>query len=415
MISFRPPFSRFTRTCLLGGLLLSSLAFASSARAAELTPQCALRVEGKNLVDATGKTVVLRGVNIGGWLVTEGWMNGQTDSGDRWAIEQLEARFGTEKADTLMNAWFDNWFTTKDLDVIESWNFNLIRVPFGYRTLQNADGSWKRNAQGEIDFARMDWVVREAAKRGIYVIFDFHIWPGQKANYGNISRLNPAAVAERAQVAEIWSEVAKHYRGNATIAGFDVINEPEGSPNDTLQRVMLEAIRAQDSDRIVIGESQSYANFKDPYWKNTMYSAHYPGDDIQGSETGKIEGSATEKIKKWEQAVGIAANPAVQVPVFIGELKAPQDNAESAQQYVAALNKRGWSWAVWTYKTVDMGGWGAFNYYTEMRYDLSKDSYESLLDKWSNGLIQWQDPTKPKNFYWNDWWIEGFKKGASAK
>lgn len=31
-----------------------------------------------------------------------------------------------------------------------------------------------------------------------------------------------------------------------------------------------------------------------------------------------------------------------------------------------------------------------------LRYDLSKDSYQSILDKWTNGLRQWQQPDKAK-------------------
>jgi len=115
-----------------------------------------LQTRGRELVNRDGKVVRLRGVNIGGWLVTEAWMNGQTDDGKRTALEGLEARFGAAKAAALMKAWQDNWFTAKDLDLIGSWGFNLIRVPFSYRNLQSADGTWRRKADGEIDFSRFD-------------------------------------------------------------------------------------------------------------------------------------------------------------------------------------------------------------------------------------------------------------------
>ncbi|MCI0694576.1 hypothetical protein L0337_21530 [candidate division KSB1 bacterium] len=33
-----------------------------------------LRAEGKDIVDANGKPVLLRGIGLGGWLVPEGYM-----------------------------------------------------------------------------------------------------------------------------------------------------------------------------------------------------------------------------------------------------------------------------------------------------------------------------------------------------
>ena len=383
---------------------------AKSQAIISLTPASYLHTRGKDIVDRTGRVVRLRGVNIGGWLVTEGWMCGQRDTSssvdiERGALEQLEKRFGPEKAATLMNAWYDHWFTTNDLDLIQSWGFNVIRVPFGYRNLQDASGNWKRDALGNIDFSRMDWVAREAAKRGIYVIFDLHVWPRQlekdndgsphRWHYGLPSRWSEEGKAVRVKMALLWGEVAKHFKGNAAVAAFDVINEPEGSPRNAPQHAFADAIWAQDPERMIIVETTGYENTPKEFPKNTVYSDHYVFKDQ----------ASFEKYRS-----SLKAHPEVHVPLFLGEMKARQDTAESARWMAEMMNQEGWDWTIWTYKAVNLGGWAGFNYNDELHYDLSKDSYESILDKWTHGLSQWQDRAKPKNYYLNQWWIDGYKQ-----
>jgi aryl-phospho-beta-D-glucosidase BglC (GH1 family) len=64
----------------------------------------------------------------------------------------------------------------------------------------------------------------------------------------------PGAVgqAQRDLASAIWSLVAQHYVGEPTIAAYDVMNEPTGSPGDILQIDMYNAIRPYDPDRIII-------------------------------------------------------------------------------------------------------------------------------------------------------------------
>lgn len=385
----------------VAAVVFAFLAMAAAAGAgAALGPDDALRVRGHEIVDRRGRPVPLRGVNVGGWLVMEGWMCGRTDSRDRWARETLEDRFGAAKADDLLEAWHDRWFTGDDLDRLRGWGFNVVRVPFSYRTLQGADGQWKRSAQGDIDFARLDWIVREAGRRGVYVVLDLHIWFGQRENYHRISREEPGGDEDRARAAALWREVARHFKGHPAIAGFDVINEPEGSPDNLLHRALYEAVRSQDRDRVVILESVGYRSLAAPAWNNVVWSGHYPTSDQD--QAGTVE----ERVARWAENNGLD-RPGV--PVFVGELKAPADTEAAARELVAALDRRGWSWAVWTYRAINAGGWAAFNYYDSMTYDLSQDSYPALRDKWTQGLGQGPHADAPRNAYWNTWWIEGFR------
>ncbi len=360
-----------------------------------------LHAQGRQIRDSSDAVVQLRGVNVGGWLVTESWMCGQTDDGGRLALEQLENRFGPKRAAALMNAWQDNWFTTADLDLIQKYGCNLLRVPFSYRTLQNADGTWKRDGEGNIDYSRMDWVVREAQRRDLYVIFDLHIWPGE---YHVISRITPAGDAARAQMAALWKQVAHHYRGSSTIAGFDVINEPEGSPGNALQWAFYNAIRQEDPQRMLIFESVDYGSIAGTGWSNIVWSAHYPENVLK-------TGGMRDRMKKFDRQHKISARADVQVPIFIGETKAPQDTADSAAELANAYNDLGWSWCVWTYKGVDVGGWASMNYDRSLKYDLASDSFDSILQKWTWGLSNWQNSSRETSLHANHWWIEGFGRG----
>lgn len=368
-----------------------------------LTSDDYLHVEGALLKTRLGKTVQLKGVNIGGWLVTEAWMNGQVDSymNGRAALEQLEVRFGVSQAATLMKAWQDNWFTSYDLDIIRSWGFNCIRVPFSWRNLQDANGNWTLKPDGSIDFGKLDWVVQEAGKRGIYVVLDFHYWPRQQesGNYGLPSRWTTDGGIVRSQMAAIWTEVAKHFKGNGAIAGFDVINEPEGSPWNAPHHAGQDAIMAQDPERVVIFEWSGYNNtfpeFAAGGNKSVMYSDHYEFND-QASFDG--------------YKASIDAGP-VKVPLFLGEMKPGADTTAGAKWLADTMDTAGYHWCIWTYKGVSIGGWAAFDYYTQLRYNLTSDSFDSILDKWTNGISSWyRNSSAPVNSYWNQWWIDGFRR-----
>ncbi|DBA79379.1 TPA: hypothetical protein ACH3X2_000025 [Trebouxia sp. C0005] len=91
----------------------------------------ALRCDARELRNASHELVTLHGINLGGWLVTENWMCGLSDStnGQRFARETLERRFGSE-AQVLMQAWESQWITAHDVSKIHELGFNMIRIPF---------------------------------------------------------------------------------------------------------------------------------------------------------------------------------------------------------------------------------------------------------------------------------------------
>lgn len=353
-----------------------------------------LHVDGRRLLTADGREMQLRGINLGGWLVTEDWMCGIADTTDdkassgtagvpgRHAFESLERRFGVAKAAELITAWQDHWVTESDLDQIRSAGFNVVRVPISYRSLQNEDGSWIVTTEGAIDFSRMDWVVDEAARRGLYVIFDLHVWPEQRFASDKIGR--PEGEAIRQSMARLWTAVAAHYRSEGAIAAFDLINEFPGAWG--VQQVLSEALRKEDSERVQVVEGFTMAEFAklrmSGVFPNSVFSEHLYGDTPL----------TTEEISRRLEAD--ASSP---VPVYIGEFL-----AKDFQSATRVMDTAHVSWSSWTYKTVDMGDWGVFNYFASLRTDLNNDSFEAILGRWGFDLVQWRKVGTSPNYYVND-------------
>ena len=64
----------------------------------------------------------IKGVNLGGWLVLEPWMNwelvGNTGAPDQWTFDQ------TDNAESALQSHWGSWFGEADMAKIASWGLN---------------------------------------------------------------------------------------------------------------------------------------------------------------------------------------------------------------------------------------------------------------------------------------------------
>ena len=314
----------------------------------------------------------LHGINEGGWLGPQGWFGAVYSSDAARAndvFHSVDQRFTPAQAETLKTTWKDHWLTEVDFDMIKSYQFNMIRVFFSYEAFQNEDGSWKLDAQGNIDFTRMDWLVREAGARGLYVVPTLAGWRTQREDYGLISWYGADADKARADAADLWREVARHYKDNSIMAGFDVLNEPTGSPGNMPHNVLYEAIRAIDPNRMIIMESTGI----DSRWSNVMYSIH------DYNMMGSLANNQASLAQNLTQYHAFLDN---NVPVYIGEFMTGSD---FLPQLLKQYNDLGIHWSPFEYKAVDMGGWAVVDLFrAPCEVNIDTDSYEHILLQWSN-------------------------------
>ena len=349
-----------------------------------------LKADGKVLRNNYGKgdVVTLIGTNVGGWQVMEGWMCPTNSKDQITTIETLTNRFSKEVADELIKVYEDHWFKEEDFDNIASLNFNVLRLPISYLNLLDENGLLREDT-----LATYDWFVAECEKRDIYVILDLHAAPGSqngKDHSGDTSGSKLYTSNEFMDLTvSLWEQLATHYKGNPTIAGYDLLNEPEGtneekSPWGKVQIPfydrLYKAIREIDKEHIIILESiWEPTDMPDPSvygWENVMYEYHYYGWD--GID------DATKQKRFTNSKVELTNKANFNVPVLIGEFTL-FSNLSSWVHGLKVYDENGWSYTTWTYKTVEYGNWGI---YTSRKSDTPEvniytDSLEVIKEKWS--------------------------------
>ena len=101
----------------------------------------ALHTDGVKWVNAADDTVILKGTNLGNWLLHEFWMMNQsanTVATDQCTLEStLDERFGFDERERLMDLFRDNWIAERDWDIMASFGLNVIRLPFIWNLIED--------------------------------------------------------------------------------------------------------------------------------------------------------------------------------------------------------------------------------------------------------------------------------------
>lgn len=337
-----------------------------------------LTVQGPNFVDPQGKAVLLKGCNVGNWLINEFWMLGIAGTpgvpADQWSLEQLlTRRFGPAEDERLMNLFRESWMTERDWQNIRTYEFNLIRVPFNYRLLEDdsAPEHLRPNA-----FYWLDKAVEEADQHGLYVVLDMHgVQGGQTENdhTGRSGQNKLWSVPENQdRMVWLWRQIAMHFRGRNNVIAYDPMNEPYGGTKTQvveLFRRVYTSIRSVDPDTLIFadGATDNFDHYGDPGkngWHNVGFEMHYyPGlfGDAPTVKSNVRHLRGLEGVELKVKALG--------VPFYVGEMNVVLDQAggpSMMRRYYDLDAKYGWLTTMWSYKVITAeggvagGSWGMF-------------------------------------------------------
>ena len=323
-------------------LALSLLVWLTSAAFAQSR---FVHTSGAQLIDGTGRPLMLRGTNLGNWLLREGYMF-HFEGGPQSAreIEALTNELlGPEATAKFWQTYVDLYITRDDIQFLQRAGFNSIRVPIHYRYFENDD------AEG---FRLLDRVVEWSREAGLYVVIDMHAAPGGQTG-ANIDDswgypwLYDSPEAQQQTIA-IWRRIAAHYRDSETVLGYDLLNEPiphfpelkkYNSQLEPLYRRIVAGIREVDKNHIVIlGGAQwdtNFAVFGPPFDKNVMYNFH----------------KYWMKPEQTEIQEYVNFRDKYQVPIWMSE--SGENTDEWITQFRELLEKNQIPWAFWPYKKMD--------------------------------------------------------------
>ena len=246
-----------------------------------------IQLDGRRLL-ADGRSVHLRGIGLGNWMLVEGFMIElpQVDYVMRQAFREV---LGPERSDAFWNAYMDAYFTEADVAAIKAMGFNHVRLPFSYRHIETDDRPGHYREEG---LALLDRMIGWCRKHGLWVMLDMHSAPGCQASdwnaesaHGEVFLWDDATFKDR--VVGMWREIARRYRDESAVMAYEVLNEPVttfpyqvGLMNEFHHRCIA-AIREVDKRHVIVINGDKHATdlraldaetFADP---QVMAACHY--------------------------------------------------------------------------------------------------------------------------------------------
>ena len=373
----------------------------------------ALHASGTNIVNASGTTVQLKGVNLGGWFIMEPFMtpidSGGTYNTDMYGMmQELDSRFGVATEQSLLTTYQQSWITTADLDNIQNAGLNVVRIPIWWGMFFPLS-SQSHSAFRSDSFTTLDSIINACASRGIYVILDMHGALGSQsgnedtghANDGGSNGTYFSSSSDQSNTVWLWEQIASHYApanftNSATIAGFDLLNEPIGGTTSqvvTQYNSLYTGVRSVDSTRMIFLETISssswdWSNLPAPSvnsWTNVVYSTHmYACSDPTSCTATDVSNQTTTTVNGYNAIITAGYN----VPGYVGEYTAYNTGYsewQSAQTALAnaSLSRTAWNYKAQTTSTYDFWGWYSPGTTRPTTPNIGTDSSSTISSDWS--------------------------------
>ena len=372
-------------------------------------------IQGKKFITPDGKPILLKGTNLGNWLVPEGYMfHFQKVSSPRMIYELFNILVGEDEANKFWNEYRNNYITKEDIHFIKNLGFNSIRIPFSYRLFVSDYPEHKLEGVG---YGLLERVVKWCKEENLYAILDMHCAPGGQTGDNIDDSFGYPFLFESPEsqqlTADIWKKLAEIFKDETIIIGYDLLNEPIAHYFDAeklnpllepLYKKITKAIREVDNNHLIfLGGAQWDTNFKvfgKPFDDKLVYNFHkYWTEPTQDVIQEYIDFSNKYNVPLWMSESG-------------------ENTDEWIDEFRTLLETNNISWSFWPYKKMESTrGIVSINQpeFFDLIIDFAENSsfdYGSIRDnrpdfeKVKSALNQYLENCKIKNCKVNDGYIK---------
>ena len=310
-----------------------------------------IKTNGSQLIDEHGNSIILKGTNIGNWLVPEGYMFKMSQvNSPRKIDELLYELIGPDSLKVFWDGFLNNYITHDDIKYLKRIGCNHIRLPFHYKLFTDDLYMGDRNA----GFKYFDKIVEWCKEEELYILFDMHCAPGgQTGDNIDDSYGYPFLFKSKSSqdlMTDIWVKIAKRYKDEPIVLGYDLINEPiahyfENELDDLnlrlslLYKRIIGEIRNVDSKHIIFLNGSVWSGnfdvFKELIDDNVVYEFHKYWFEVN-----------QEAIQKY-----VGFRDKNNVPIYIGETGENTDEWVNDFRILLDTNEIGWCF--WPYKKMN--------------------------------------------------------------
>jgi hypothetical protein len=249
--------------------------------------------------DSTGKIVRLNGVSLNGWLSWDGPSWGAPALAESKIYANIAKATSIDFAATFREKIYEEFISKSDIEAIADMEFKCVKIPFHHAFFGRKTRDHKIT---EEDFLILDKMIDWCKEFGLYVILEMNAAPGGQNKLPNSDYEKNSlwkSSKHQTRAVEIWYYIANRYKNNPTIAGYNLLCQPENkdiSVINSLYTRMCDTISKVDNKHFCIVEGAG-----SEFYKNSKYSIVFglriPLGGSKGLTPDELIAETTEFIK----------------------------------------------------------------------------------------------------------------------